>query len=110
MFCFPNIPHRSNLEAPDISTDISYYTITGDFIKKMAVFWVVAPCSLVEIYQRFRGPCCLHHQGDRPDDGGNRRENLKSYLILLSILHSSLSGINRPSLHQDALLLIPRFK
>jgi hypothetical protein len=26
---------------------------------KMAVFWVVAPCSLVEVYQRFRGPCCL---------------------------------------------------
>jgi hypothetical protein len=26
-----------------------------------AVFWVVAPCSLVEVYQRFRGPCCLHH-------------------------------------------------
>jgi hypothetical protein len=21
----------------------------------MAVFWVVAPCSLVEVYQRFRG-------------------------------------------------------
>jgi hypothetical protein len=32
--------------------------------KKMAVFWVVALCSLVEVYQRFRGPCCLHHQGD----------------------------------------------
>jgi hypothetical protein len=31
---------------------------------KMAVFWVVAPCSLVEVYQRFRGPCCLHHQGN----------------------------------------------
>jgi hypothetical protein len=29
----------------------------------MAVFWVVAPCSLVEIYQRFRGRGCLHHQG-----------------------------------------------
>jgi hypothetical protein len=29
----------------------------------MAVFWVVAPCSLVEVYQRFRGPCCLHYQG-----------------------------------------------
>jgi hypothetical protein len=26
---------------------------------KMAVFWVVAPCSLVDVYQRFRGPCCL---------------------------------------------------
>jgi hypothetical protein len=33
---------------------------------KMAAFWVVAPCSLVEVHQRFRGPCCLHHQGDRP--------------------------------------------
>jgi hypothetical protein len=29
---------------------------------KMAVFWVVAPCSLVEVYRRFRGACCLHHQ------------------------------------------------
>jgi hypothetical protein len=27
---------------------------------KMAVFWNVAPCSLVEVYQRIRGPCCLH--------------------------------------------------
>jgi hypothetical protein len=31
---------------------------------KVAVSWVVAPCSLAEVYQRFRGPCCLHHQGD----------------------------------------------
>jgi hypothetical protein len=30
----------------------------------MAVLWVVTPCSLVEVYQRFGGPCCLHHQGD----------------------------------------------
>jgi hypothetical protein len=30
-----------------------------------AVFWVVAPCNQVEVYQRFRGPCCLH----RTDDG-----------------------------------------
>jgi hypothetical protein len=43
---------------------------------KMAVFSVVAPCSLVEVYQRFSGPCCLHHQGDDmphcPDDGGSK--------------------------------------
>jgi hypothetical protein len=65
---------------------------------KMAVFWVVAPCSLVEVYQRFRGPCCLHHQGEQgpletlanfyqttrlynPEDRhlrNHRRENLKS--------------------------------
>jgi hypothetical protein len=31
---------------------------------KMAVFWVVAPCNRVEVYQRFRG--------DRPDDGGSK--------------------------------------
>jgi hypothetical protein len=36
----------------------------GRLTRKMAVFWVVAPRSLVEVYQRFRGPCCLHHQGD----------------------------------------------
>jgi hypothetical protein len=32
---------------------------------KVAVFWVVAPCSLIEIYQHFRGVYCLHHQ--RPE-------------------------------------------
>jgi hypothetical protein len=45
---------------------------------KMAVFSVVTPRSLVEVYQCFRGPCCLHHQGDemgdhRPDDGPLKR-------------------------------------
>jgi hypothetical protein len=29
----------------------------------MTVFWVVAPCSLVEVYRRFRGTCRLHYQG-----------------------------------------------
>jgi hypothetical protein len=31
---------------------------------KMAVFWVAAPCSLVEVYRCFRVTYCLHHQGD----------------------------------------------
>jgi hypothetical protein len=30
----------------------------------MSVFWIVAPCSLVEVYWRFRCACCLHHQGN----------------------------------------------
>jgi hypothetical protein len=30
----------------------------------MAVFWVVVTYSLVEVYERFRGPCCLYHQSD----------------------------------------------
>jgi hypothetical protein len=70
---------------------------------KMAVFWVVAPCSLVEDYRRFRGVCCLllialmmeavstsemsvnFYQTIRrynPEDSHlrtHRRENLKSY-------------------------------
>jgi hypothetical protein len=33
--------------------------------KNMALFWVVAPCSLVDVYQRFRGPCSLHHQSEQ---------------------------------------------
>lgn len=31
--------------------------------RKMAVICVVAPCSLADVYQRFRSRCCLHHQG-----------------------------------------------
>jgi hypothetical protein len=30
---------------------------------KMTVFWVVAPCNLIDVYRHFRGACCLHHQG-----------------------------------------------
>jgi hypothetical protein len=36
-----------------------------DVTVKMAAFWVVAPCRLVRVYQRFRGLYCLHHQGVR---------------------------------------------
>jgi hypothetical protein len=31
---------------------------------EVAVLWIVAPFNLVEVYQRFRGPCCLHHLGE----------------------------------------------
>jgi hypothetical protein len=31
----------------------------------MAVFWVAASCSLLEVYRRSRGACCFHHQGDK---------------------------------------------
>jgi hypothetical protein len=41
---------------------------------KMTVFWDVVPCSLVEVYQCFRGAYYLH-QGDEtncPDNGGGK--------------------------------------
>jgi hypothetical protein len=44
---------------------------------KMALFWVVATCSLVEVYQLFRGVCSLHNQGDGPEDS-----HLQSYFCL----------------------------
>jgi hypothetical protein len=56
---------------------------------KMAVFWVVGSCSLVETCRRFRGADCLHHQGDVatrrniPEDNHLhtcRHEDLKSRL------------------------------
>jgi hypothetical protein len=31
----------------------------------MAVFWDIGPCSLVEVYRRSRGACCLYRQGDQ---------------------------------------------
>jgi hypothetical protein len=69
----------------------------------MAVFWDVAPCSLVEVCRRFRGTCCLHQQAIKeaastsetsvkfyqttrhykPEDSllhTRRRENFKSYI------------------------------
>jgi hypothetical protein len=82
------------------------YTCTSRIycIKKIAVFWVVAPCSLVEVYQRFIGTCCIarmmvaesasetsvnFYQTIRrynTEDSHLRtrcRENLKSYLFYL---------------------------
>jgi hypothetical protein len=53
------------LQLANVVTDmyVGFEVLTAVSMK-IAVFWVVAPCSLVEIYQRFRGPSCLHHQGD----------------------------------------------
>jgi hypothetical protein len=34
---------------------------------KMAVFWVVEPCSLIGVYRRFRGACCVYHYTDYGD-------------------------------------------
>jgi hypothetical protein len=51
---------------------------------KMTVFWILEPCSLVDIYQCFRGACCHHYQG--LDDTGSRHlrnvsELLPDYMV-----------------------------
>jgi hypothetical protein len=43
------------------NSDVGFEVLTA-VSTKMAVFCVVAPCSLVEVYQRF----------DRPDDEGSK--------------------------------------
>jgi hypothetical protein len=42
---------------------------------KLVVFWVVAPCNLVDAYRRFRGPSCLRHQYDDSSPYQTTRRN-----------------------------------
>jgi hypothetical protein len=46
---------------------------------KMAVFWDVAPCSLVDVDRCLRGAYCLHLQGD------------ESLLLLYVIINTDVS-------------------
>jgi hypothetical protein len=51
------IPEESHLHAVK-----SGFEVFTEASMKMAVFWVVAPCILVELYQSFRGT----YQGESP--------------------------------------------
>jgi hypothetical protein len=57
----------------------------------MAAFWIVAPCSLVDVYGRFRGACCLRHQGDLPDYAAQQLKRRPSSLIALMMEAASTS-------------------
>jgi hypothetical protein len=63
-----------------ITDSLSRLVVFDKVHKTQFVFWVVAPCSLVEVYQRFRGPCCLHHQGD---------DNQKTAIFVLTAVRAS---------------------
>jgi hypothetical protein len=43
---------RNNPEDNHLHTQLGFEVLTAVSMK-IAVFWVVAPCSLVEVYQRF---------------------------------------------------------
>jgi hypothetical protein len=58
----------TNNHSSELTKQLGFEVLTA-VSTKTAVFWVAAPCNLVEVYQCFRGPCCLHH---RPDDGGSK--------------------------------------
>jgi hypothetical protein len=63
----PLFPKKGEKRLYKLSHCLGFEVLTA-VNTKMAVFWVLAPCGLVEVYQRFRGPSCLHHH--RPDGGG----------------------------------------
>jgi hypothetical protein len=67
IFVFNSVPPASFALVKDsgwTKEDLVGFQILTAATTKMAVFWVGAPCSLTEDYIRFRGTCCLHHQGD----------------------------------------------
>jgi hypothetical protein len=43
----------------------------------MIVFWAVAPCSLVQVYRRFRDTSCCHHQSTSLEEAVIGFGNLK---------------------------------
>jgi hypothetical protein len=57
------------------------FQIPTEASMKMTVFWDV-PRSLVEVYRRFSGACCLHHQcyNRRDDRGSNYLWNVGKFL------------------------------
>jgi hypothetical protein len=72
-----------------------FFKLTKAFMRtfrklKMAVFWVVAPGSLVEVYRHFRGTCCLHHQG--PAVGSNPRGGGESEILARSRVKVTTKG------------------
>jgi hypothetical protein len=84
----------------------------------MAVFWLVEPCSLVEVFRLFIGARCLHHQGSLKMEAASTTEtsvhfyqatrrntlaavrtwNLTEYLVLPTV---SSRLIPRSEVHYD---------
>jgi hypothetical protein len=49
---------------------------------KMVIFWVVVPCSLVEVYQRFRGALMMEAASTSEMSVQQSRRQLSSYSSL----------------------------
>jgi hypothetical protein len=51
-----------SVRPPLSSTEFVDGRVQAETLLKMAAFSDVVPSSLVQVYRRFRGACCLHHQ------------------------------------------------
>jgi hypothetical protein len=77
------VPFRI-MNIPTFSNCSSTLELVEPWWHKMAVFCVLAQCSVVEVLRRFGSACCLHHQGCCLEDIHlriGRRENLKARLF-----------------------------
>jgi hypothetical protein len=72
-------------------------------------FLHIAPCSLVEVYRRFRGACCLHHHGDESQIFP-RNYNLfqRDILFTTSMLQSPLEANSRSASQESPSILCNR--
>jgi hypothetical protein len=52
------------------------------------VFWVVAPCSVVEVHRRFRSAWCLHHQGNFPSSRLHGATTQKTAIFILAAVRT----------------------
>jgi hypothetical protein len=76
--------------------DRRHYGRIGDIRKQKqifmnTVFWDVTPCSLVEVHQHFRGPYCLHFQGQGASQARlHKKVDGKHGHLLLAVQYSRL--------------------
>jgi hypothetical protein len=73
------------------------------------ILWVVVPCSLVAVYQYFRGPCSYHHHGGQPNGGSKHHCIVCKLLPDYTVQHSrrQSSSSNFYFILQD---IIPKFR
>jgi hypothetical protein len=64
----------------------------ADIFLKMTVFWDVAPCSLAEVYRRFRGAYCLHYQSLMMETGS--ASNTEKSEIFACVFEPPLSTLS----------------
>jgi hypothetical protein len=60
------------------------------FVMNMAVFWGVAPCSLVDTDQCFKGAYCLNHQGQSISTRLHSATSRETTMLCLPVLSCDL--------------------
>jgi hypothetical protein len=84
---WPNNASRRKVNCHSFQFKKKIYNLRWNaYMFKLTVFWDVAPCSLVDIYRRFRGACCPH-----PSPDWWRQQAPLKHWSISSRLHGSIS-------------------